>query len=184
MQRKLILLIVGLTGLLLGFVPEASALEKWGPFRGQIVDGETGVPIAGAAVLVIWRENVPNPVQGASKFYDAREAVTDGEGRFEVPRLSPPFFSFRIERPNITYFAPGYAPDREVVTPPEGEPFVAPTVVQMQRLKTKDELWRKRRSRPYIPEEKMVGFIRAINVERKMLGLEPIPIEPMPRSQR
>lgn len=154
--------------------PVTEAAEKWGPFRGQIVDVETGQPIAGAVVLVVWWEAVPTPVQTNQKFYDAREAVTDANGRFEVPRRSPPFFSFRIFDPKISYFAPGYEPIAEVVTPPEGQPFVAPTVVQMRPLKTREELLNKSRGYPTsIPENKIPEFLKAINVERRTLGLQP-----------
>ncbi len=128
LSMSALLLVVG------GLASEASALEKWGPFRGQLVDVETGQPIAGAAVLVIWWKGILNPVQGAEKFYDAREAVSDAEGRFEVPRLRPPFFRLGILPPRLTYFAPGYKPVAEVVTPPDGELFVAPTVRPCRRL--------------------------------------------------
>lgn len=164
--------------------PVTEAAEKWGPFRGQVVDVETGQPIAGAVVLVVWWEAVPTPVQTNQKFYDAREAVTDANGRFEVPRLSPPFFSFRIFDPKISYFAPGYEPIAEVVTPPEGQPFVAPTVLQMRRLKTREELLRKRRARPAgVPLEKMTELTKAMNVETTMLGLKPLPLVPRGEGQ-
>lgn len=176
MRRSLVVHALWLTGLLLGCTTRApaEALEKWGPFRGQIVDVETGKPIAGAVVLVVWWEDVPNPIQQASKFYDTREGVTDANGRFEVPRLTPPFFTFRIRQPQVTYFAPGYVPHGEVVTPPDGKPFVAPTVIQMRRLKTREELLKKSRGYPSgIPEEKMREFLKVINIERGMLGLRP-----------
>ena len=152
----------------------AGAVEKWGPFRGRIVDVETGEPIAGVAVLVMWWENVPNPVQGQRKFFEARETTTDAEGRFEVPRFSPPFFEFRILPPEIMLFAPGYVEQSESVTPPPptGQPFVDPTEIRMRRLKTRQELREKRRARPSsVPDDKMSGLIRAINIERRMLGL-------------
>jgi hypothetical protein len=153
----------------------ADALEKWGPFRGQIVDAETGQPIAGAVVLVVWWEAVPTPVQTNRKFYDAREAVTDGEGRFEVPRRPPPFFSFQIFPPQISYFAAGYMSAAEVVMPPDGQPFVASTVVKMRRLATNDERVRnQRRYPPTIPAAKMPRLLQALNRERAALGLEPI----------
>lgn len=186
MRRKLPVPTACLIGILLSLAAcgLAQALEKWGPFRGQIVDAETSEPIAGAVVLVIWWEAVPTPVQTNQKFYDAKEAVTDAEGRFEVPRLTPPFFTFRIFPPQITYFAPGYAPQAKAVTPPDGQPFVDPTVVKMRRLKTREELWQKSRSRPAgVPLEKMTELTKAINVERRMLGLEPLPIGPEPRRQ-
>lgn len=167
---------VCLGGLLLAMslTSSVTALEKWGPFRGQVVDVETGQPIAGAVVLVVWWEAVPTPVQTNQKFYDAREAVTDANGRFEVPRLSPPFFSFRIFDPKISYFAPGYEPVAKVVTPPEGQPFVAPTVVQMRRLKTREERIEFQRGLPpSIPFETMPNLLRVLNDERRSLGLDP-----------
>ncbi len=155
----------------------AAAQEKWGPFRGQLVDVETGQPIAGAAVLVIWWKGILNPVQGAEKFYDAREAVSDAQGRFEVPRRRPPFFRLGILPPQLTYFAPGYKPVAEVVTPPDGQPFVAPTVVQMRRLKTRQELLEKSRARPAgVPLEKMTELTKAVNTESRMLGLDKLPV--------
>ncbi|MGH7324143.1 MAG: hypothetical protein ACREJ9_05785 [Candidatus Rokuibacteriota bacterium] len=139
------------------------------------MDVETGEPIPGAAILVVWYELIPHPVQTNQKFYDALEAVTDAEGRFEVPRRPPPFFDFRIRLAGVTYFAPGYVVHTEVVTPPNGQPFVDPTVVRMRRLKTRQELWEKSRARPSkVPDEKMPGFIKAINAENKTLGLGPI----------
>ncbi len=164
-------------GVLLGLAAGGSvgAVEKWGPFRGQLVDAETGQGLAGAAILVVWWREVPNPVHPTQEFYEAREAVTDAEGRFEVPRLSPPVFSAFIRPGQVIYFAPGYRPLREVVTPPDGQPFVAPTVVEMRRLKTREELLAKRRSRPaLVPPERMRHLIRAVNVERAMLGLGPV----------
>jgi len=171
------LAIYAICGVLLGsFLPGAAgAAEKWGPFRGRIVDMETGEPIAGVAVLVVWWENVPNPVQGQRRFYDSREAVTHADGRFEIPRFSPPFFSFRIRPPEIILFAPGYIEQSESVTPPNGQPFVDPTEIRMRPLNTRQELLARSRSRPSsVPDDKMPGLIRAINIERTMLGLDQI----------
>jgi hypothetical protein len=158
--------------------------EQWGPFRGQIVDVETGQPIEGAAVLAVWWVTIPTPVHDVESFYDAREAVTDGEGRFEVPGRWPALFWLFVRKPQVIFFAPGYGPFEVVVTPPDGRRFVDPTIVQMPRLKTREELLKKWRSRPAgVPLERMTQFTRAINVERKMLGLRPISIEPTPRNQ-
>ena len=93
-----------------------------------------GKGIPGAAVIAIWWKNEPNPIQMNRSFFDAIEAVTDADGRFEIPRYpKPPFFDFQIFLPEITYFAPGYLPVRKDVTPPDGQPFVVPTVVLMER---------------------------------------------------
>ncbi len=169
LSMSALLLVVG------GLAAEASALEKWGPFRGQVVDVETGQPVAGAAVLMSWWRVIPNPAGGTEQFYDAREAVTDAQGRFEVPRRRPPVFRFGILPPKFTVFAPGYVHVGTVVTPPGGEFFVAPTVVQMRRLKT-----RKEREEhlaffpPAIPYEKMPKLVEAVNCESRSLGLKPI----------
>jgi hypothetical protein len=170
--------------LLLGSPPAgADAVEKWGPFRARIVDVETNEPIVGVAVLVIWWEHVPNPVQGQRRFFDSRETTTDAEGRFTTPRRSPPFFSFRILPAEIVLFAPGYVEQSEQVTPPGGQAFVDPTEIRMRRLKTRRELMTKRRARPGgVPDEHMPGFLRAINIERTMLGLGRI--GPAPGDQR
>jgi hypothetical protein len=53
----------------------------------------------------------------------------------------------------------------------------------MRRLKTRRELMTKRRARPGgVPDEHMPGFLRAINIERTMLGLGQI--GPAPGDQR
>lgn len=167
--------VILLSGLvLLAVVAESHAREKWGPFRGQVVDLETGQPIAGAVALAVWWRIIPTPVHGTEEFYDAREAVTGPDGRFEISRLSAPPWTLGVQPAQITVFAPGYAWQATLVTPPGGEEFVAPTVVQMRRLKTREELLKKSRGYPSgIPEEKMREFLKAINVERAMLGLKP-----------
>ncbi len=148
--------------------------EQWGPFRGQIVDVGTGKPIKGAAVLVVWWKDVPTPVHAVQRFYDAREEVTDAEGRFEVPGRFPALFWLFIRKPQVIYLAPGYMAHAKVVTPPDGRPFVDATIVQMRRLKTREE----RRNNVLgrlpggIPHEKMPKFIKVLNEELSALGLD------------
>ena len=147
--------------------------EQWGPFRGQIVDVGTGKPIKGAVVLVVWWKDVPTPVHAVQRFYDAREAVTDAEGRFEVPGRFPALLWLFIRKPQFHYFAPGYVPLSVVV--PNEQTSVSQKVVQMRWLKTREELLKKSRSRPgRVPLHKMTEFTKAINVERKMLGFKPL----------
>jgi len=159
----------------------AEAWEQWGPFRGQFVDAETAQPIPGAVVLVVWWKEV-GLFQSHRQFYDAREAASDAEGRFEVPRLAPPFFTFGIQRRQMLFFAPGYKYDSLSVTPPGGVEFVDPTVLKMRRIQTREELLKRSRGYPsQIPEERMREFLNALNTEYRMLGLEPIPLEQTPR---
>lgn len=155
-----------------GGLAPAAAEEKWGPFRGKIVDVETGQGIPGAVVLAIWLEKVPTPIEMHTRFYDAREVVSGPDGRFEIPRRVPPFFTFRILEPTFKVFAPGYAEDRWAVTPSTGQALVDPTVIQMRRLKTREERLERLSfaSQPSVPLEKRCLYTRALNQERRNLG--------------
>ena len=180
-QLKPVVPVISLVALLLALAACAAvrARENWGPFRGQLVDVETGQPIAGAAILVVWWEAILSPTgHPTEEFYEARESVTDAEGRFEVPRLSVPFWKLGIQAGQVSYFAPGYAPHAELVTPPDGQPFVDPTVVQMRRLTTREErVEYQGRFPPSIPFEKMPNLLRALNEERRRLGFGPFGVE-------
>jgi len=156
-----------------GGLAPADAEEKWGPFRGRMVDVETGQGIPGAVVLAIWLEKVPTPIETHTRFYDAREVLTGPDGTFEIPRRPPPFFTFRILEPTFKVFAPGYAEDRWVVTPSTGQALVDPTVIEMRRIKTREERLDAldRADSTSVPESKKCLLTKAINRERKNLGL-------------
>ncbi len=111
---------------------------QWGPFRGQVVDAETGRPISGAHVMVAWERDNPNPVHWTQSFYDAREAVTGASGRFEIPRERR-FWTVLIRGPRFAAFAPGYVAEAEDVTPAGGRPYVDATILEMRRLETVEE---------------------------------------------
>jgi len=181
MMRRVLLGTLLLLFLLPGSAP---AEEKWGPFRGRVVDAETGQGIAEAVILAIWLETWSSPIETHTRFYDAKETLTRPDGTFELPRLAPPFFRFRIMEPMFKVFAPGYGDQRWVVTPPTGEPLIAPTVIEMRKLRTREELLKKSHYYPtsLVPDERIPLYIRAINIERKMLGLGPIgPAEGSPK---
>ena len=147
-------------GLLLAFGGWLRGQDQWGPFSGQLVDEETGAPIAGANVMVSW---------GFRRFgellvrnFDARETVTDAQGRFELPRLWR-LWTLNVMEPGVGYFAPGYVAAARKVTPPNGVPFVDPTVVKMRPLET----WRcyeLRRPSVMIPIEKIPKLTRALQI--------------------
>lgn len=122
---------------LLATVGCRSGPEQWGPFRGQVVDAETGTPIAGAHVMVAWTRDQPS-VHFNQWFYDAQETVTDAAGRFEIPRQTRFVTAFVIE-PGISVFAPGYLMQEPDVTPANGRRYVDPTLVKMRLLKTREE---------------------------------------------
>jgi hypothetical protein len=175
-------LIIGL--LLLGITAFASAdehpREQWGPFAGRIVDAETGQPIPGAAVLVVWREAAGFALL-ETRFYEAKETTTDATGRWEIPRMETSRMRVTVKPPAVYSFVPGYLVHTRIVTPTTGRPYLDETVTTMKRLNTRRELIAKSRSRPSdIPLDKMPVFTEAINRERQMLGFDLLPIPSSP----
>lgn len=80
------------------------------PYTGKIVDAETGAPIEGAAVVGIWSLLIYGGVEVRLQFFDAKEAITDKEGKFEVPSVTGfhwwPLAG--LKRPEFVVFKPGY----------------------------------------------------------------------------
>lgn len=80
-RQLLIRLVLGaLVSVLAGGAAEAA-----GPWKGQIVDRDTGQPIPGAVVLAIWVVRSRDSIHPHDDFHSAVEVVSDGEGRFVVP---------------------------------------------------------------------------------------------------
>ena len=106
-----------LAGIVLGLAvlvgaPDLASAAK-GPWRGQVLDAETKQPLEGVVVLAYWyryRFHLSQLVVGhqAPEFFDAVEAVTDAQGRWEIPKKSFPFFA-NIGGPFFRYYKPGYA---------------------------------------------------------------------------
>jgi hypothetical protein len=44
--------------------------DRWGPFRGRIIDADSGAPVPGAVIYVIWKEVTLNP---SRPYHDGRE---------------------------------------------------------------------------------------------------------------
>jgi hypothetical protein len=125
-----LLLLAGLTGCRRG-------PEQWGPFTGQVVDAETGNPLAGAHVMVMWVREPPS-LHFSQWFYDAQETVTDAAGRFELRRETRLLTAF-VEAPSVSIFVPGYQMQAADVIPASGHRYVDQTVVRMRPLKTREE---------------------------------------------
>src|SRR5438876_106840 len=105
MRIRVFAAVVAVIVLRLGGLAEAS-----GPWKGQVIDSETGQAIGGAVVLAAWWRRSPGAMHEKRDFNDAIEVVTDSDGRFVIPSrqtftLSP--FT-RIEGPDIKIFKGGY----------------------------------------------------------------------------
>ena len=90
------------------------------PYRGIVVDGKTGQPLASVAVIILW-QRLDDQIQGLRRLAAAREVFTNEKGEFthEVTALErrlPP----RTFAPRIVMFRPGYAPlpDTPQLAPP------------------------------------------------------------------
>jgi len=170
--------------------------EVRGPFTGQIVDADTGKPIGGVVVLAVWETLAFTPLgHGGQAFYDTREAISDGEGRFTVPHLPVPFGRTDVQPPELFFFAPthvlsgpnllpGPIPARAVrvrtrlaypwdVTPPDAQPFIAPTIVRVRQIKSKEEWCRYDFNLPPLEHsmaQKMPLTLEAIRREERVRG--------------
>jgi hypothetical protein len=140
-----------------------------GPFRGHVIDVDTGRPLEGAIVLVTWHyeSSLAHP---RTRQFDAQDAVTDNEGRWEVSALPRRETLFKLDvTPQFWTFMPGYdfAGAREDQA--TGQAFA---VVSLRRLETREERC-ERLFRPTAlslePREKMPRFVAAMERERSTL---------------
>ena len=88
----------------------AGATDAAGPWKGQVVDRDTGKPIAGAVVVMIWEERSPGVIHPEDEVHTAVEVVTDDDGRFVIPEHSPTARKVfgRIREPYLKIFRRGY----------------------------------------------------------------------------
>lgn len=125
MKLKTFLSTIGLLAIIFSLVHIFS--RGWliyhdGPYMGKVVDAETNEPLKGSAVLGIWDLGLYGSLGGPfSKFFDAKETVTDENGDFEVPSVVGfhwwPFAY--LEDPMFIVFKSGYdsyPPNLPIVT--------------------------------------------------------------------
>lgn len=161
-----------------------------GPYKGVVIDAETGKPIEGAAVLAIY--NVMQYLMGPDAgevFSSVKEVVTNVNGEFYIPPHTwihvYPFAKKGVT--NFLIFKPGYCvfPSAmyfkiypgsilKVDTIAMAKLFREGVTIELPKLKTKHE--RLENLPSPIGEQsdwrKQKWFIKLINEERKNLGLE------------
>lgn len=89
--------------------------------RGQVVDAETGAPIAGAVVVAAWTVRRAPLLPGLTAAHSSRfrcvhvvERVTGADGRFDVPDVPEIPAGWEKDRrgfPMIWIFHPGFEPE-------------------------------------------------------------------------
>lgn len=77
-------LVIGFVVILLCLISSACAHSD-GPYRGKVVELETGNPIEGAVVAARW---MIEPFVHSERVCDAKETLTDKNGEFELPKGS------------------------------------------------------------------------------------------------
>jgi|GEM_PF-973826 hypothetical protein len=162
--------------------------REYGPYKGMVLDLETGKPIEGAVVfLTFYTMFQLSPGGPVSQDADAVEVVTDRNGEFFIP--SHKIKLFRILHgwePECTaiIFKPGYGTfPRHKKTKPRFDPnYSIPEdqyiVVWLPRLKTKEE---RRENSSYaggnfmddVSIEKQRILLEMYNAELQSLGLPP-----------
>jgi hypothetical protein len=118
------------------------------PYYGRVVDAETGMPLAGAAVVAVWTRREVLAFHAHSVFYDACDVLADRDGAFI---LDGRFIEARaprgVEPPVFVVFFPGYTvygvAGRKVVS---GRPFIRgdsqayhDVTIGLVKLKTREE---------------------------------------------
>jgi len=149
----------------------------YGPYTGKIVDLETGEPIEGAAVLMVFDTETFFDV---SSYGDAVETLTDSKGEFRIPWFLALTFhpiSSWESHGYVTIFKPGYGAypghdDSKPLFMPNGTlPENEYVTIRLPRLKTIEERKINLISLPDIPRRKMKNLIRLEREERINVGL-------------
>ena len=165
--------------------------ESAGPWKGQLVDKETGRPLEGAVVLARWEKRYASFVgeMGGNEYYDSEEVVTDAEGRFVIAARQTwtvnPFSE--IYGPEFFIFKSGYGrwqfrdfdkwwnkdPERERT---ERERFTADgALLELPPLKTQQERREFSGHMPLgMPAVRMPKYLEELNRNRQSLGLQPV----------
>jgi hypothetical protein len=162
------------------FIVSITAIAHiFGPYMGKVVDLETGEPIDGAAVLMVF---YTESFFASSAYAGAVETLTDPKGEFRIPwYLALTFHPFSVWEPHgyVIIFRPGFGayPDHKKALPrfkvggtlPENE-YVT---IRLPLLKTLEERKDNLFYIPGIPERKMQNLLRLEGEERVSRGLKP-----------
>lgn len=187
-MRKLRFLFIVLS-LMWACSPLASSSDKGLAYHGKVVDAETGEPIEGAVVVVVWYKKPHVTMDGPTYFHNAKEVLTNGEGIFSIdssPGIDWSPFTYVREEPRIVIFKPGYGPFprahvREMsIEQTKNRLLKEGAVIKLPRIKSKEEL-RKFTSPErlgllsVVPYEQIPTLIKLLNVQANSVGLQPLP---------
>ncbi len=181
-QHMLPIACLALLGVLAGcagqLTDDEPAVRGSGPWRGQIVDAETGQPLEGVVVLAYWTRSEASLGGWAATEYCASEEVATGpDGRFVIQsRRSYTIPAvIRVAGPEFRIFKPGYGRwvlRGDVSAFNRGELVV----VELPPLRSREErllLYQSPGFHPSgaVPLDRQRLFREAEDIERRFLGL-------------
>lgn len=189
--RHVVLLLLGFSMWVSLLSPSLAAAA--GPWKGQILDAETGQPLEGVVVLAYWIKYTSSfGGWGGGEFYDSEEVVTGADGHFVIQaRQTWTLFWWRKIEGEFVIFKPGYgrwqfkgyeASKKLPIWEQEGwietqwKRFTGDgAVIELSPLKTREERLKFYQSPGrtpvgFVPPERMRRFTEAENAERAHLG--------------
>lgn len=155
----------------------SAVTHEYGPYMGKVINKETGEPISGAAVLLVF---YTEGIYAVRSYAGAMETLTDTNGEFSFSEkriftLHP--FNKWWPYCHVTIYKPGYGsfPEHKESGPkfsysysiPENEYYT----VQLPKLETLEERKNNFLALPSIPSRKMENLIRLQSEERRNIGL-------------
>lgn len=185
--HSLVLLLVILCSIA-NFLKSAHGAEL---YHGRVIDEETGEPIAGAVLTVVWYTTPIISMERGMSFLSAQETLTDSDGKFLLlaePAIDwNPFTIVRKPPDTVVIYKPGYVP-LEPGSPAWkqvasfGSTHKAlqkgPTI-KLPKLKDKEEAWRFSNLGAFaitdVPYDKIPKLLKAVNVQRELIGLQLYP---------
>jgi len=177
-RRSLIVLVL----LGLGKLAAACPAHADGPWKGQVVEAETGAPLDGVVVFAYWVKFTASWGGWAGgDFVDAEETVTGPDGRFVIPPHSTftlmPWSRITGE---LVILKPGFGQWAFRGGNPSGESIWKrlernEEIIEMPRLSTREErlkFYERKASIPsHVPAQRVPHLRQAIDTERVYLGL-------------
>ena len=155
-------------------------------FTGQVVDAETGEPLEGAVVAVVWyRYPVIYLMDPVPVFHQAVEAVSDASGKFSID-TSYASFPFRFESRNTVVFKPGYRPILNYLSAyNDSRPVFQARQLKMVKIKAMQEMMKfttagdlkfstcyPESSSYCVPESRIKNLLHVLRLQRRILGVE------------
>jgi hypothetical protein len=153
-------------------------------YYGQVIDEETGKPLEGAGVTVIWYRVPYVYMDVVRRFQSAQETLTDRNGKFSLeasPGIDWNPITYILKEPELVIFKPGYEPLRNGFVKDSIIPntaFKNGTVVKLPKLQTREE---QKKFVSFgsvgitaVPPGKIPILTKLLNIHAESLGLKPM----------